>query len=195
MRPPTFESSDFLDTGLARGFTIREYEAAKRSSPPEKTRIAQAIKRRFVDRYLDPAQAKPNGFTMMAVSCLMIEALESFFQGWPTTDGKSQRAFQKFFDRVEAFREFRSHHAAFYRHVRCGILHQAETTAGWRVRRDGPLFNQACMTINAKALVEALQAELSRFYDELEELPWESPQWARVIAKMDSIVENSRRPK
>jgi hypothetical protein len=24
-------------------------------------------------------------------------------------------------------------------------------------------------------------------------LPWESPQWTRVIAKLDAIVENSRR--
>jgi hypothetical protein len=33
-------------------------------------------------------------------------------------------------------------------------LHQAETTAGWRIRRDGPLFNQPRVTINAKAFDE-----------------------------------------
>jgi hypothetical protein len=191
--PPTSERDDFLETELARGFTIREYLSAKASSPPGQKQIAQAIKRRFVDRYLDPIQANPNGFTMMAVSCLMIEALESFNQGLVSTTGVSQRAFQSFFDRVETFGEFRALCPEFYSHVRCGILHQAETTAGWRIRRDGPLFNQPRVTINAKAFVEALQAELHRFCYELEELPWDGPQWTRVRKKLDAIVENSRR--
>jgi hypothetical protein len=190
---PTSERDDFLETELARGFTIREYLHATASSPPRQRQIAQAIKRRFVDRYLAPIQANPNGFTMMAVSCLMIEALESFNQGLVSTTGISQRAFQNFFDRVESFAEFRTVCPEFYSHVRCGILHQAETTAGWRIRRDGPLFNQPRVTINAKAFVEALQAELHRFCDELEELPWDGPQWMRVRNKLDAIVENSHR--
>jgi len=70
----TSEHDDFLETELARGFTIREYLNAKTSSPPGQRQIAQAIKRRFVDRYLNPIKANPNGFTMMAVSCLMIGA-------------------------------------------------------------------------------------------------------------------------
>jgi hypothetical protein len=37
------------------------------------------------------------------VSCLMIEALESFYQGWPDSRDKSQRAFCNFFDRNHNF--------------------------------------------------------------------------------------------
>jgi aspartyl protease family protein len=65
----------FAAIGLSRNLTIGEYEAAKNADPPDRMRIAQGIRQRFVDRYLDPARARPNGFTMMAVSCLMIEAL------------------------------------------------------------------------------------------------------------------------
>jgi hypothetical protein len=69
---------------------------------------------------------------MMAVSCLMIEALECFRQGWIDTKerGKGAQAFRLFFDTAEPLKEFRGYAPAFYTHVRCGILHQAETTGG-----------------------------------------------------------------
>lgn len=45
---------------------------------------------------------------MMAVACLMIEALESFYQGWPDTNGRSKDAFCKFADwNSEIWRELR----------------------------------------------------------------------------------------
>ena len=46
---------------------------------------------------------------------------------------------QSFFDVESAFAPFRGHVRDFYKGVRCGILHQAETTMGWRIRRDGDL--------------------------------------------------------
>jgi hypothetical protein len=58
---------EFLDIELSRTLTVREYLAAKNESPPDRTLIADGIRQRFKDRYLDPAQSKPNGFTMMAV--------------------------------------------------------------------------------------------------------------------------------
>jgi hypothetical protein len=123
----------------------------------------------------------------------MIEALESFVQGW-LTNGRSAKAFREFFARVPAFAAFHSRSAEFHEHVRCGILHQAETTAGWRVRRDEPLFNEPAMTINGRAFIGALEAELGRFCDELKTADWDGKPWLPVRRKMDTVMDNCRLP-
>jgi hypothetical protein len=147
------------DTELAPGFTVRDYKKARDSHPPDRSAIAEAIRGRFADRYIKPVSAPPRrGFTIMAVSCLMIEALESFRQGWETSDRQSKAAFCFFFDASEPFKDLRGHAQAFYTHIRCGILHQAETTGGWRIRRDGgPLFDPAALTIDADRFLDALE--------------------------------------
>ena len=122
-------------TELATKFTVGNYLDAVDTHDGEA--IANAIHRRFRERYLDPASdpKKRHGFTMMAVACLMIEALESFRRGWLDTSGRGQgeHAFCSFFDAHVEFAPFRGHAREFYKGVRCGILHQAETTLGWRI--------------------------------------------------------------
>src|ERR1700722_11988283 len=97
------------DFELTKGFTVRDYrrlEAAKNTQE-----IANFIRRRFSGRYIEPLLNVPkemkSGFCMMAICCLMIEALESFRQGWPDSKGKSKTAFCNFFEHFEAFRELR----------------------------------------------------------------------------------------
>ncbi len=70
----------------------------------------------------------------MAISCLMIGALESFWQGWADARQRSREAFRSFFQRcagqgleLDIFTKLADD---FYEGVRCGILHQAETTSG-----------------------------------------------------------------
>jgi hypothetical protein len=180
------------DTELAPGFTVRDYKRARDSQPPDRDAIAEAIRERFTDRYIKPVGAAPRrGFTIMAVSCLMIEALESFRQGWETSDRQSKAAFCFFFDASEQFKDFRGHAQAFYTHVRCGILHQAETTGGWRIRRDSSaLFDATAMTVNADRFLDALEQVLGSFCDELKTAAWDDPEWKRVRDKMNAIVRH-----
>src|SRR2546425_10919926 len=68
---------------LASGFTVGDYVGAVDAR--NRDVIAEGIHRRFTERYLEPVSdppAKRHGFTMMAIACLMIEALESFRRGW-----------------------------------------------------------------------------------------------------------------
>jgi hypothetical protein len=149
------------DSKLSKSVTVakyQEYEAA-----PNPKGIADFIQERFTERYILPMTGKnKHGFAMMAVSCLMIETLESFKQGWLDTNKKTEYAgkrrslgevaFHEFFQGNPLFKDFIGVEEDFWKGVRCGILHQGETTRGWHiVRKKQPLFllNPATKTIDA----------------------------------------------
>ncbi|MDP2858969.1 MAG: hypothetical protein Q8P50_13480 [Bacillota bacterium] len=180
---------------LARGFTVGDYLTAV----DEKNRnaIASGIHRRFTERYLDPV-SKPatglHGFTIMAISCLMIEALESFRRGWPDTSqrGHGEQAFCSFFDAHSDFSLFRGHVRDFYKGVRCGILHQAETALGWRIGRKGALFNihDGARVINADKFAAALGVALDSYRDQLTVAAWDDEVWVSLRKKMERVCAN-----
>src|SRR6266508_6503510 len=143
-----------MDAELASKYKVSNYwsdvEAKNRSA------IADAIHRRFSERYLKPiSSSSTHGFTKLAVGCLMIEALQSFRRGWRETIGRGQGelAFCSFFDGHDQFALFRGHARDFYKGIRCGILHQAETSLGWRIRQDTKTLlaqSNGIRTINSK---------------------------------------------
>src|ERR1051326_900906 len=116
--------------------TVRKYADLRTNA--EQQLIADMLHRRFTERYLDPAldNSGRHGFAVLAICCLMVEALESFRNGWKSSSGKSEEAFCSFFQAHDEFKDLRPVAHDFYRAVRCGILHQAETTDGWRVNQD-----------------------------------------------------------
>jgi hypothetical protein len=115
------------------------------------------LEQRLRERYIDPVErldpGDKNGFTLMALSCLMIETLESFYQGLGSTLGKSKECFELFFARQRRFKSIQDAGLAvsFYLDVRCGILHLGETKGGWTISRKGALFDQDTMNLNATA--------------------------------------------
>src|SRR5438046_2501747 len=180
------------DVELARGIRVTHYRrmVERRDRPG----IAALIRERLVARYLDPvdAQGAPrSGFAMMAVTCLMIEALESFRQGWPDTGRRSREAFRRFFDRSGRFPEVRAHVAVFYEHIRCGILHQAESTGGWRVLRTGSMFDAVAKTVNAAKFIKALRRELNDYSSALANSEWEDLIARHARTKLDAICRNA----
>src|SRR5712664_2107583 len=181
-------------TWLADRITIRQYR--KMVDDENRNGIADLIHKRFEERYLDPILSGPkcHGFAMLAVSCLMVEALESFRQGWPHTDRKSEAAFCGFFQAHDEFRDIRPVAHDFYRAVRCAILHQAETTDGWRVRsKGGVLLEQegAVHWIDASEFAERLKRALKAYCDSLRTSNWQSPTWKNARNKLRSICKNS----
>ena len=187
------------DTKLAPDFTVADYEKARDATPPNRDEIAEAIRRRFTKWYVEPVESEPtHGFTIMAVSCLMIEAFESFRQGWTRTDkkGRSTKAFCLFFDTSAPFTKLRGHGEEFHSHVRCGILHQAETTGGWRIRRNktSPLFDAGAPAVNAHRFLEGLKTVVNEFCDGLKTAAWDSVEWKNVKHKMDAMVRHCAIP-
>jgi hypothetical protein len=61
----------------------------------QQSQIADFVYDRFFERYIRPIESldrtDKNGFSIMAVSCIMIESLVSFKNGWEDTKNKIQR--------------------------------------------------------------------------------------------------------
>lgn len=177
---------------LSKSVSVQRYRELERRR--NKQALSEFVKNRFSERYIAPLDVhrdKKSGFTIMAVACLMIETLESFYRGWPRTDGRSELAFCSFFSRWPQFAALRQHSNGFYKHVRCGVLHQAETTGGWRIWRRGPLFDERTTTINATIFLRALEAVLDAYAMKLRTEPWESDTWKCFRKKMTAICANA----
>jgi len=181
--------------------------------------LTDFIRQRLSERYIAPLQAVPrkkkHGFLMVASACLLIETLESFYQGWDRTDqgiprrdildackpADSKRstvsageiAFCYFFQREPAFSSLRPHAHDFYVHVRCGILHQGETTGGWQIQRkkeDADLFDNPCL--NANRFLAEVEKALSAYADRLRSAAWDDDIWKNFRNKMDATIEHCR---
>ena len=185
-------------TYLATSFTVEDYRRLEREQ--NKQEIARFIRKRFTERYITPFRgdrSKKHGFCTMAICCLMIETLESFRQGWGDTKGRGCKAFNGFFKRCKEnglkLGEFAAISKDFYEGVRCGILHQGETTNGWRIRRKGPLYDPSAKIINATAFHNELENALKRYLSALEESDWESKIWQNLRRKMKHVIANCQR--
>ncbi len=79
----------------------------------------------------DPEIKYFSGFSIMAIDCLLIETLQQFYNGTKRTGkGQDEKVFHDFFSRSSFFSTFFNEidkTRIFYNHIRCGILHQAQT--------------------------------------------------------------------
>lgn len=186
------------NTLLSTKMNVRMYLEMERQQ--ERKGIADFIHHRFRERYIMPVFSIPveekSGFLIMGVSCLLLEALESFYQGWESTEktktlpGRSKDAFRLFFGHQWRFKVLQDHADQFYKNVRCGILHQAETTGGWRIHRTGPLFDEDNLIVNATVFHRKLSGALDDYRRELIRDPWDSVRWENFRKKMEATITN-----
>lgn len=152
---------DINDFKLTKRVTVRDARTwMATADETSKSNLLELIKHRFINRYIIHLTHPDidGGFFKMAISCMMIETLESFKQGLANTRGRSEDMFVDFFESEQiAFPDFNKVSNYFYQNIRCGILHQAETTNAWRIHTSGPLINIEERTINANDFVKALQ--------------------------------------
>ena len=177
------------DVRLAANFTVRQYEAARANH--DVRAISDLVQKRFEERYLTPLLANRrelHGFTLASIACLMMEALRSFQLGHRKTRGTVQRTFEEF---IRANSELVALHPVadqFYLHVRNGLLHQAETTGGWRIRKSGALFDPELKCVNAVRLLRQLRHVLARYCRELASASWSDVAVTNCVRKLDSIA-------
>lgn len=172
---------------LSSTITIRKYNEL--ISANKRKDLGNFIKQRFNERYFAPVidSNSINGFAIMAISCLAIEALESFYQGRSNSRNNSNIMFSDFFKRNAEFKIFLSADNWFYRNIRCGILHQAETLGGWRILRSGPLLDKNNKAINAATFIKKLQNIVELYADEIQT---DDLLWKNFCKKMTAVCSN-----
>ena len=178
-----------LTTGDVKALLAQNAKAAKK-------RIVEFIYHRLYRRFIMPLRQihrdYQSGFLMMASACLLIETLQSFYSGQNKTRRReSTKTFRTFFEReVAFFPGFAAESDSFYVNIRCGILHQAETTGGYRILRSGPLFIPATKTINASAFIKALEECLDDYIRRLHAAEMHDPLWHHAAEKIIFICKN-----
>jgi hypothetical protein len=189
-------AQDIKKVELSSSVTVEVYEDMVDTR--EKKKIAGFVRERFTERYILPVieSKSKNGFAMMSTACLMIETLESFYQGWENTARMEHDAFKLFLRRETHLGIPQDHIASFYKGVRCGLLHQGETTRGWTITRKSkaPIFDALSLTIQAeKFLREGIGKSLEIYCKKLEDEEWDSECWDNFRRKMRSVIRNCER--
>jgi hypothetical protein len=129
----------------------------------------EMLKQRLSGRYLEQARAlldRPySGFSVLAIDCAVVEALEQFRQGEPETPYKESEDYFKNFLTRGRFNAFFSKDDAglFYHTVRCGILHQAESKEDTLVKK-----SPASFVVQTSPSGKGLIINARRFHEELE---------------------------
>ena len=176
---------------LSSSTTVDKYREMEKNKDVKG--IVEFAKERFEERYITPFKQNPkkNGFIMMASACLMIEALQSFWQGWRKSPNTAL-AFCQFFERNPRFDTIRGLSQEFYSHIRCGIMHQGETTGGWHIRRDlEKLYEESTKTIDATVFLREMKEALGDYCSTLQSESWDSEVWRKFRKKMKDVCNNT----
>ena len=176
-------------TKLSSSTTVARYKKLEETN--NRKAISQFLIERFDERYFRTIEnsSSKHGFTSIAIACIVIETLESFYQGLPDTKNISAQIFQNFLSRDTALNALGGGNNWFYQDIRCGILHQSESRAGWRILRRGPLCDTNAKTINATAILCALRYEV-RHYALM--IQTDEQLWNNFCQKMSAVCENCR---
>lgn len=174
-------------TKLSSSTTVARYKRLEAAN--DRKALGQFFVQRFDERYFLPIENSLNkhGFAVLAVACLAIETLESFYQGRPDTKNASTQMFRDFFARDTALKVLAGGNDWFYKDIRCGILHQSESRGGWRVLRSGPLLNAQAKTINATAILRALRWDVRRYAQKIQT---DEQLWKNFCKKMGAVCAN-----
>jgi hypothetical protein len=164
--------------------------------------ILAAFRRRIEERFLRPVdvllslygrsltQTRP-GFAILALDCLLIDAVQSFREGRVSTGEVSPALSFTTFLASPRFSAFsRRDRDEFFHYVRNGLLHNGETRGDWKVRIDKPsiLFKDVktgSRTINPRLFHAAVVEEFEDFCREVQNGPFEVRE--RFLRRMDAI--------
>lgn len=205
-------SKDLYPISLAKNCTIKEF--IDHYNERNKDKLVSFIRNRFMERFIIPMDMEMNedfkndcksnfllskyrplkhGFCTMAICCLMIETLQSFRKGLPDTRGQTRDVFLDFFKENKDFQLNNDClRESFYEGVRCGILHQAETTDGWKICRDGELISVEGKKINATKFLREMRKVLENYCEDLKRSEWNEKRglWHNFLKKMEVIIKN-----
>jgi len=144
------------------------------------------FKDRLAGRFLEPIKLIEQdaaigpfaGFSILALDCLLIETLNQFYQGLDETPEDHKKQFWLFFKGSEYFKKHFTRKSAeiFYSHVRCGLLHQAQTKKQTFIRADQPAMIQLSngnlsngIIVDRVEFHQALEQEIASYVTKLKQ--------------------------
>jgi hypothetical protein len=207
------------DLVLATGWPVDRVRRCLRTR--DRNGLVSFVRQRHTERFFQPIQqlrrAKENaqgyGFAMMALCSLLIETIQSYREGLPTTYSaeltrcKQMRRVPKPYripqrttiSGVSAFRRFFQHFRVefdglsgteFYRKIRSGLLHQAQTKGGWRLTANRARLWET-KTIDRNLFADQLEMAFERHLAELTRADWTSVIWLNTRRKIWWLIRLS----
>lgn len=149
-------------------YSVNDWKTARDNS--DWAKMINIFKDRIEGRFLKPIELiathedikEFSGFSILALDCLVIEALQQFHEGKNETPrNRIKNAFITFLTTRESFKNFFNEETAstFFDHFRCGLLHQAQTK------------EKSLIKISREAMVEVIENGLiidrKKFHDAL----------------------------
>ena len=186
--------------------------------------LVQFLRERHRQRFFKPINqlksAKGNsqgfGFAVMALCSLLIETVQSYRDGLPTTHQGELSNLRKLDNVPSAYQlppdlkvkgddEFKKFFVAFqsdfpgidgeefYKNIRNGLLHQGQTKGGWLLHKGGSVVRHAKKKIIYRdQFSERLEGCFKKYLGELETHSWEHEIWANAARKIWWLVRLSR---
>lgn len=191
------------------------------------------LRDRYTERFFEPIEVLRQssdtqhgyGFAIMSLCCLLIETMQSYRLGWPSSHWKelkcladaapslpepyyeiqkpidsghysSEVAFKGFFEEPEHiayFPEMKGKGEVFYRNIRCGLLHQAQTKDSWRITTSGKSWDDALdvKTINRDRFSDSLKNCFDALIEKLESVRWDEEPWKSARKKIWWLAQAS----
>ncbi len=166
---------------------------------------------RLNERYFKPVEEIQNnlsvtgeGFSITAILCSLIEALETFYEGKcykyekPRTNteygnSKSKKLFVNFLSSKEPFKSTFNTDLAedFFKNVRCALLHEAMTRNGWTIRINTihlVEISSEGKVLNRFYFLESLQSYIESYKEEVRS---SKKRKNAFIRKMNCICKNA----
>lgn len=209
---------------LARDWNISRVQGCLDSA--DKDSLHRFIDQRYRERFFEPIKKlaeSPNqlqgyGFAIMALCSLLIESLQCYRYGLPTTYkpeyAKLLNAFKptgvyeirvdEFKNGAQAFEDFFSLDAhetlfpnvsgrVFYSAIRNGLLHQAQTKDGWMIRSGQPvLWNSGNRILDRTRFANALEKAFVNYVEQLRTAHWGDDVWLKARRKIWWLLQSSR---
>jgi hypothetical protein len=218
VKPP---AKSKVDIRLAANWRIsRLRECLKKR---DRAGLALFIRERHTERFFQPiaqlgateGNVPGYGFAMMALCSLLVETLQSYREGLPTTHSgelgtlknatrvpkeyvipltlqvSGRGAFERFFQHFGV--QFAPLDGVeFYSNVRNGLLHQAQTKKGWKIGANkGALFSHK--TIDRDIFVDRLKQAFDIYLAELgNDNAWNGPLWLNARRKIWWLIRLSK---
>jgi hypothetical protein len=157
-------------------FTAQHWLLLDKANDADWSRALEIFRDRIEGRFFRPIRCllrdKWSGFAILALDSLLIETLQQFWEGEKRTPSKLSPQGCRQLRSEEYFRAFlrgplfkagfsKQTSRLFYKTVRCGILHQAETEGSSRVRRSGGI-------VKLRPDHHGINIDPVKFHDELE---------------------------